>query len=168
MHYFGGIVSLDQSVKMRGHESFGEKAGVRFQYCNRKRIEAADQVGFAPEHHFIVGRETDVTGLSHGISFFCFTIHSHCPSAAVNRTDEMLFCEDREFPRRNLAFATKGMKELHDAFRGRESGIFLPNADTKGTDVPQYSFRGQLGELSGAERADAVAGEGRVHPRTLT
>ena len=46
------------------------------------------------------------------------------------------------------------MKELHDAFRGRESGIFLPNADTKGTDVPQYSFRGQLGELSGAERAD--------------
>ena len=88
---FFRTVCLNQLMEMSGQETFCQQPGICFQDGKRQGIEAATQVGFTPEHHFIVGRETEVIGLSHGISFYySFTNLSHASFATARRTDEML------------------------------------------------------------------------------
>ena len=78
-------------MEMGGQDTFSQQTGIGFQNGERQCIEAATQIGFTPEHHFIVGRETDVISLSHSISFYySFTNLSHVSFATASRTDEML------------------------------------------------------------------------------
>lgn len=84
-------VRLYQFMEMSRQEALRQQTGISFQNGQRKCIEAATQVGFTPEQHFIVGRETDMKGFSHGIPFYySFTNLSHVSIATARRTDEML------------------------------------------------------------------------------
>ena len=106
IHQFLGIVCLGHAMVMCRHSPFCQ--GTRFgrQRCQGKTIEAHCQIGFASEHHFVVGRKTKMNRLSHGIPSSIFNLLHTTPLREPFASSGML--SDALTPCKNCAATTTG------------------------------------------------------------